>query len=98
MIRRLYVDNFKCLVNFELQVQELALLLGPNGVGKTSVLDVIFGVRALLSGQAKVTDEKVFPTPTLTRWQNRNKQVFELDMTSTGTIFATGSRSITIDG
>ena len=39
MIKRLYIDNFKSLVNFELQLQDLTLLLGPNGVGKTSVLD-----------------------------------------------------------
>ncbi len=36
MIKRLYVDNYKCLVNFELPLQDLTLLLGPNGVGKTS--------------------------------------------------------------
>jgi len=38
MLQRLYVDNYKCLVNFELPLQELSLLLGPNGAGKTSVL------------------------------------------------------------
>jgi predicted ATPase len=38
MIKRIYIDNYyKSLVNFELQLQELTLLLGPNGVGKTSV-------------------------------------------------------------
>ncbi len=41
MITRLYVDNYKCLVNFELRLDELTLLLGPNGVGKTSVLEAI---------------------------------------------------------
>ena len=88
MIKRLYIDNYKSLVNFELPLRELTLLLGPNGVGKTSVLDVVFAVRLLLSGQAKVTDDKadgkVFPTPTLTRWQKRNKQVFELDVVLEG--------------
>ena len=39
MLQRLYVDNYKCLVNFDLPLQELTLLLGPNGAGKTSVLD-----------------------------------------------------------
>ncbi|MFV1965300.1 MAG: AAA family ATPase [Pirellulaceae bacterium] len=87
MIKRLYVDNFKCLVNFELQLQELTLLLGPNGVGKTSVLDVVFGLRKLLSGEAKVTDKVVFPTPTLTRWQKRDKQVFEIDVVLDGEEF-----------
>lgn len=79
MIKRLYVDNYKSLVNFELQLQDLTLLLGPNGVGKTSVLDVMFALRQLLAGVAKVTDKAIFATPTLTRWQNRGKQAFELD-------------------
>ena len=84
MITRLYVDNYKCLVNFELRLRELSLLLGPNGVGKTSVLDVMFALRRLLSGEAKVTDHDAFPTSTLTRWQKRNKQAFEVDMVLDG--------------
>ncbi len=79
MIKRLYIDNYKSLVNFELQLQDLTLLLGPNGVGKTSVLDVMFALRQLVSGIVKVNDKSSFPTPTLTRWQSRDKQVFELD-------------------
>ncbi len=84
MIKRLYIDNYKSLVNFELQLADLTLLLGPNGVGKTSVLDVTFALRRLLAGQAKVTDGGVFPAPTLTRWQKRFKQVFELDVALDG--------------
>lgn len=55
MIKRFYIDNYKSLVNFELPLQELTLLLGANGAGKTAVLDVVFALRQLLSGQAKVT-------------------------------------------
>lgn len=84
MIKRLYIDNYKSLVNFELEFTELTLLLGPNGVGKTSVLDVMFALRQLLSGEAKITDNTVFPTKTLTRWQQRDKQVFELDVVLDG--------------
>lgn len=84
MIERLYIDNFKSLVNFELNLQELTLLLGPNGVGKTSVLDVVFALRHLLAGIAKVTDLGVFPSSTLTRWQKRNRQVIELDASLEG--------------
>ena len=80
MIKRLFVDNYKCLVNFELPLQELSLLLGPSGVGKTSVLDIVYALRQLLSGNARVTDRDVFPTRTLTRWQSRNLQVFEIDV------------------
>ncbi len=84
MITRLYVDNYKCLVNFELKLQEVTLLLGPNGVGKTSVLDVMYALRRLLSGEAKVTDVDAFPPSTLTRWQSRDRQVFEVDVVLQG--------------
>ena len=80
MLQRIYVDNYKRLVNFELPLQELSLLLGRNGVGKTAVLDVLFGVRRLLSGTARITDADAFPTRTLTRWQERDLQAFEFDV------------------
>ena len=69
MLQRLYVDNYKCLVNFDLPLQELSLLLGPNGAGKTSVLDVVHALSRLLSEGIRITDADVFPTRTLTRWQ-----------------------------
>ena len=87
MLKRLYADNYKCLVNFEVTFGELALLLGPNGVGKSSVLDVMFALHKLLSGTVKVTDtapDEIFPGKTLTRWQKRNAQVFEIDVTVEG--------------
>lgn len=87
MLQRLYVDNYKCLINFDLTLQELSLLLGPNGTGKTSVLDVVFALRQLLDGRARITDEDVFPTRTLTRWQIRNVQTFEIDVRVDGDFF-----------
>lgn len=80
MIRRLYVNNYKCLVNFELHLRELSLLLGPSGVGKTAVFDIMFALRRLLSGDARVTNADVFPTRTLTRWQEHDLQVFEIEV------------------
>jgi predicted ATPase len=38
MLKRIYVDNFRCLVNFELKLDRVNLLLGRNGTGKTTVL------------------------------------------------------------
>ena len=87
MIKRIYIDNYKSLVNFELRLHGLTLLLGPNGVGKTSVLDVMFAVRQLLAGVAKISDKDIFATPTLTRWQTRNMQVFEFDVILDGDEF-----------
>lgn len=81
MIRRIYVDNFKCLVNFELRLQPLSLLVGTNGVGKSAVLDVLFALRQLLSGEAKILDPGIFPASSRTRWQAVPVQVVEVDAT-----------------
>ena len=80
VLRRIYVHNYKCLQNFELELQETVLLLGTNGSGKTAVLDVIYGLRKLLSAEAKITDEVAFHPATLMRWQTDPKQVFEIDV------------------
>jgi len=79
VIERIYIHNYKCLVNFELLLKETVLLLGPNGVGKTAVLEVVFGLRRLLAGEIKITDPEAFHPSTLTRWQTLPDQVFELD-------------------
>lgn len=80
VLRRIYVHNYKCLQNFELELQEMVLLLGANGSGKTAVLDVVYGLRKLLSAEAKITDQVAFHPATLTRWQTDPKQVFEIDV------------------
>ena len=72
MFNRLWVDNYKCLVNFELRLGETALLLGANGSGKTSVLDVVRALRQLLSGTVRVADPDVFPTRTYPLGQPRS--------------------------
>lgn len=33
MIKNLHIHNYKCLVNFDLELQGISLLLGGNGVG-----------------------------------------------------------------
>ena len=80
MFKRLSVDNYKSLTNFELPLKGLTLLLGPNGIGKSSVLDIVFALQQLLGGLAKVTDVRIFPTRTLTRWQPGNVQKFSVEV------------------
>jgi energy-coupling factor transporter ATP-binding protein EcfA2 len=80
MIKRIYINNYKNLVNFELFPGELTLLLGRNGTGKSAVLDTIHGLREVLSGAVKVTDPVAFPSRTLTRWQSKPLQAFELEV------------------
>ena len=46
MLTRFYADNFLCLVNFELTLDETNIFLGPNGSGKTSVLRALRVIQA----------------------------------------------------
>lgn len=82
MLRRLYVDNYKCLVNFEFQARPLQLLLGENGAGKSTVFEVLSLLKQFVTqGQ---TTASLFARPSLTRWQTRNTQTFELDVDGNG--------------
>lgn len=78
MLKSMYVDNYKRMVNFSINFESLTVLVGSNGMGKTSLVDVLYAIRRILSGDAKVTDPSVFPSSTLTRWQGRSIQVFVL--------------------
>jgi predicted ATPase len=74
MFTRVHVDNYKALVNFDLELPKRSLFLGPNGSGKTSVFEVVDLIRHLMMGATL----KV-PTETLTRWQTLDVQTFEID-------------------
>ena len=87
MFKRIYIDNYKSFVNFDLRLQDLTLLVGQNGTGKTAVLDVVYALRRLLEGAARVTDRSVFPPSSLTRWQKRDIQVFQLEVELEGVAF-----------
>lgn len=78
MLTRLYADNFLCLVNFELTLDERNVLLGANGSGKTSVLEALRRIRSLVSRSERIED--VFPTRDLSLSQKHSKQRFELDL------------------
>lgn len=84
MFERIFIHNYRCLVGFELKLQETVLLLGLNGTGKTAVLDAMFGLRELLAGRAKITDRNTFHPSTLTHWQSERCQAFELQATVRG--------------
>ncbi len=78
MLTRLYVDNFRCLVNFELRLDRVNLLLGENGTGKTTVFEVLHRLQQFLDGSAKVA--ALFPVKDLTRWQTTGVQRFEMNL------------------
>lgn len=85
MLQRLYVDNYKCLVNFSLEFDELSLLLGRNGSGKSTVFEVLKRIQQFLSGDSRVRD--CFPPQALTRWETRGTQVFEVAIRGDGGVF-----------
>ena len=77
MLTRLYVDNFRCLSNFEIDLEQANVLLGPNGTGKTSVLDLLRNLQNLVVRGLKVED--VFPTRDLALAGERTEQRFEIE-------------------
>ncbi len=74
MLTRLYIDNFRCFVNFEYKPEKKQLLLGANGSGKSSVLEAIRHAKSFIAG----TDSP-FTQLTRTRWQDRPLQVIEIE-------------------
>ena len=78
MITRLYADNFKTLVNFELPLGPMNLLLGANGSGKSTVLEALWLIREFVcSGKGSTV---LFPASSLCRWDTRTVQTFEIDL------------------
>lgn len=87
MLKRIYISNFRNLVNFELRPGALALLMGPNGAGKSAVLDVLARLRAYVIDGAPV--DAVFPESDFNRWAGADEvqQVFELDLQANGGLY-----------
>lgn len=78
MIRRVYIDNYKCFQNSEVDLSRFNLIMGRNGVGKTEFFNVLTKVKQLIIEEAKL--DTVFPTRSLTRWQDRPVQTIELTL------------------
>ena len=74
MLTRIYIDNFRCFVNFEYRPESTQLLLGANGAGKSSLLDAITFLKQFAKG-----DRNPFISSARTRWLDRPLQVFEID-------------------
>lgn len=66
MLKRLYVNNYRCFINFEINFDQLTLLMGPNGGCKSTLFDLLFEIRQLIAENAKVND--IFPQADLTEW------------------------------
>jgi predicted ATPase len=78
MLKRVYIDNFRSFVNFELPLGQQQLILGLNGSGKSTLLEVLTAVKRLVTGHAN--PDLLFPESSRTRWQTLSQQTFELDV------------------
>lgn len=78
MLKRVYIDNFRCFVNFEVSLGRQQLVIGLNGSGKSTLLEVLRSIRSLVTGEDQ--PDRLFPDKTRTRWQTLNRQTFELDV------------------
>jgi predicted ATPase len=78
MIARCYAENYRCLSNFNLPFEPLSVLLGANGSGKSSVLGLVAKLRDFILGRG--TSLELFPPESLTRWDKRTEQTFELSL------------------
>jgi predicted ATPase len=87
MLERLKVHGFRTLVNAEIKLTPLTIMIGKNGAGKTTILDVL----QLIGKFARGGPERAFgPPPWSLGWQ-RTKGVgfiqtvdIELDITADG--------------
>ncbi len=77
MLTRLYLDNFKCFVNFEHKPVRKELIFGRNGSGKSSLLDALLFLRQFTT-KGDVFDD--FPIlAQRTRWQDQPQMTGELE-------------------
>ncbi len=78
MLKRIYIDNYKTLVNCEIELNEINLFLGSNGSGKSCVFEVINAIQRFVCNGDKI--DRLFKRDNKTRWQNSDTQIFELEI------------------
>src|SRR2546430_2017385 len=85
MIRRLYVDNFRTLVDFTWEPGTETLVLGYNGSGKTTAIDAIDTIRSWAWGWERL--KALINAKNLTRWTKKKVARLELDLKGEGGLF-----------
>jgi len=85
MLKRIYIDNFKCLVNFELMLDSMNLFLGANGTGKTTLFLALLKLQQFIVEGKTVTE--LFKSTDLTKWQDFSIQSFELEIAGNGGVY-----------
>lgn len=78
MLNKIYIDNYKTLVNCEINIDRINLFIGDNGAGKSTVFEVINAIQHFVCDKATI--EISFNADNKTRWQTLNCQTFEMEM------------------
>jgi len=79
MLVRLYVHNFRTLVNFEWSPPSASVLVGRNGTGKTAILEAVWLVRRILCDGARIEEEDY--NASRTAWlPQETEQVIEIEL------------------
>ncbi|MGA3371152.1 MAG: AAA family ATPase [Terracidiphilus sp.] len=84
MLKRIYIDNFRCFVNFEYKPERKQLLLGANGSGKSSLLDAVHALKTFLAARGNNFENQRAFQSNATRWLNLPLQVFEIEVEIAG--------------
>jgi len=77
MLTRLYIDNFRCFVNFEYKPARRQLIFGSNGAGKSSFLDALWLLQQVVWTGNPFDDFSLLSQRT--RWLNQPQQVWDLE-------------------
>ena len=78
MIRSIYVNNYKSFVNFKIYFDQVGVLIGKNGSGKSNLLTLLLSLMSFMRGQCDARTS--FPDTTLTKWMKSDIQTFELEV------------------
>lgn len=80
MLKSLYVDNYKTLVNFKIEFLRINILLGRSGTGKSTIFELLAHISDLIFGRKRVAE--CFAPATCTKWAEMNLQTVEIILES----------------
>jgi predicted ATPase len=92
MITRLFANNYRALVAFEMKFDAMGVFCGINGAGKSSVFDAIKFIRDLATGNCFLGGQedsrrRIISRLEFTSWIDSTTQEFEIEIEEDGRQF-----------
>lgn len=85
MLTRVYINNFRCFVNFEWKPGRRQLIMGGNGTGKSTLMEALLRLRQFVAGRQRV--DEIYRLQQRTRWFDQPEQTFEIEAAIDGVDF-----------